>query len=33
LAVETLSVFGDREAFVLSGGVSAWQMAGMSLVQ
>jgi rhodanese-related sulfurtransferase len=33
IAVETLRVFGDREAFVLSGGVSAWQMAGMSLVQ
>jgi len=33
LAVQTLRVFGDREAFVLSGGVSAWQAAGMSLVQ
>jgi rhodanese-related sulfurtransferase len=33
IAVQTLRVFGDREAFVLLGGVSGWQTAGMSLVQ
>ncbi|MDD1748799.1 MAG: rhodanese-like domain-containing protein [Methanothrix sp.] len=27
-AVETLRVFGDRDAFVLSGGVVSWQAAG-----
>ena len=32
LAVQTLRVYGDREAFILSGGVSAWQAAGMPLV-
>jgi rhodanese-related sulfurtransferase len=31
-AVQTLRVYGDREAFVLSGGVLAWQAAGMPLV-
>jgi len=32
LAVETLSVFGDREAYVLQGGIAAWQAANMPLV-
>lgn len=32
LAVQTLRVYGDREAFILSGGVAAWQAAGMPLV-
>ncbi len=31
-AVQTLRVYGDREAFVLQGGIVAWQAAGMSLV-
>ena len=30
--VQTLRVYGDREAFVLQGGIVAWQAAGMSLV-
>ena len=31
-AVQTLRVYGDRDAFVLSGGIVAWQTAGMSVV-
>jgi rhodanese-related sulfurtransferase len=31
-AVQTLRVYGDRDAFVLLGGVVAWQAAGMSVV-
>jgi rhodanese-related sulfurtransferase len=31
-AVQTLRVYGDRDAFVLSGGIVAWQAAGMPLV-
>jgi rhodanese-related sulfurtransferase len=31
-AVQTLRVYGDREAFVLSGGIAAWQAAGMPVV-
>jgi rhodanese-related sulfurtransferase len=28
----SLSIFGDREAYVLSDGISAWQQAGMPIV-
>jgi rhodanese-related sulfurtransferase len=31
-AVQTLRVYGSRDAFVLSGGIAAWQAAGMSVV-
>ena len=31
-AVQTLRVYGDRDAFVLLGGVVAWQAAGMPVV-
>lgn len=31
-AVQALRVYGDREAFVLQGGIVAWQAAGMSVV-
>jgi rhodanese-related sulfurtransferase len=31
-AVQTLRVYGDRDAFVLSGGIVAWQAAGMPVV-
>ena len=31
-AVQTLRVYGGRDAFVLSGGIDAWQAAGMSVV-
>jgi rhodanese-related sulfurtransferase len=31
-AVQTLRVYGDRDASVLLGGVVAWQAAGMSVV-
>jgi len=31
-AVQTLRVYGGREAFVLPGGIAAWQAAGMSVV-
>lgn len=31
-AVEALRVFADRDAYVLQGGVSAWQAAGMPVV-
>jgi rhodanese-related sulfurtransferase len=31
-AVQTLRVYGGREAFVLPGGIVAWQAAGMSVV-
>jgi len=31
-AVQTLRVYGDREAFVLQGGIVAWQAAGMPVV-
>ena len=31
-AVQTLKVYGGRDAFVLSGGIAAWQAAGMSVV-
>jgi len=31
-AVQTLRVYGDREAFVILGGIAAWQAAGMSVV-
>ncbi|MCX6676464.1 MAG: rhodanese-like domain-containing protein [Methanothrix sp.] len=31
-AVQTLRVYGGRDAFVLSGGIVAWQAAGMSVV-
>ena len=31
-AVQTLRVYGGRDAFVLSGGIAAWQAAGMSVV-
>ncbi len=30
--VMTLRVFGDRDAWILQGGVSAWQAAGMTVV-
>ena len=32
LAVQTLRVYGDRDAFILSGGIVAWQGAGMPVV-
>lgn len=32
LAVQTLRVYGGRDAFVLSGGIVAWQAAGMPVV-
>ena len=31
-AVQTLRVYGGREAFVLPGGIAAWQAAGMPVV-
>jgi len=31
-AVQTLRVYGDREGFVLQGGIAAWQAAGMPVV-
>ncbi|MDD2754019.1 MAG: rhodanese-like domain-containing protein [Methanothrix sp.] len=31
-AVQALRVYGDREAFVLQGGIVAWQAAGMPVV-
>jgi rhodanese-related sulfurtransferase len=31
-AVETLRVYADREAFILTGGIDAWQAAGMPVV-
>ena len=31
-AVQTLRVYGDRDAFVLLGGIVTWQAAGMSVV-
>jgi rhodanese-related sulfurtransferase len=31
-AVQTLRTYGDREAFILSGGIDAWQAAGMPVV-
>jgi rhodanese-related sulfurtransferase len=31
-AVQTLRVYGGRDAFVLSGGIGSWQAAGMSIV-
>ena len=31
-AVQTLRVYGGRDAFVLSGGIVAWQAAGMPVV-
>ena len=31
-AVQMLRVYGGREAFVLSGGIAAWQEAGMPVV-
>jgi rhodanese-related sulfurtransferase len=31
-AVQTLRVYGDREAFVLTGGIAAWQATGMPVV-
>ncbi|MCX6673488.1 MAG: rhodanese-like domain-containing protein [Methanothrix sp.] len=31
-AVQTLRVYGSRDAYVLSGGIVAWQAAGMSVV-
>jgi len=31
-AVQTLRVYGDRDAFVLPGGIVAWQATGMPLV-
>jgi rhodanese-related sulfurtransferase len=31
-AVQTLRVYGGREAFILTGGIAAWQAAGMPVV-
>ena len=31
-AVQTLRTYGDREAFILSGGIDAWQAAGLPVV-
>jgi rhodanese-related sulfurtransferase len=32
LAVQTLRVYGGRDAFILSGGIASWQAAGMPVV-
>lgn len=31
-AVQAMRIYGDRDAFVLSGGIAAWQATGMAVV-